>query len=329
MSPRVWIEFWLNNGTAWYFTYLGFSTVVLGVVPSLVRGFRAPPKVENLLWRAALVASPLLALGRITIEHLDNAEVQAGRTLLSVSGRVGEVMSSAVVLAMIVAGLLALRLGRGLVRERAQLSRRNTVHCGWIHEELASVAREMRCPLPRLTTSHSIAAPIALGTGKRREICLPEGSVVRLGREEARAVLAHELDHLRRADAGWTAVAHVFQQIFFLQPLHRIATRRLRETAEFRADESAVCHTGDPEHLVQALVSFARASRGSGVLATGFAPSSLLRRRVERLLMPSPPAARFPAPGLLLLVLLLVLTAAVWFIPAIVPACDCRWHGLL
>ena len=121
---------------------------------------------------------------------------------------------------------------------------------------------------------------------------------------------------------------HVFNRLFFLQPLHFWASRRIRETAEFLADDFAVRRTGHAEPLVAALTIFARKGATSAHTELAhFVPGSLLLRRVRRVLNDGD----FGDEGVHRLALAALLAAGLfilWTVPAVVPACDCVLLGL-
>ncbi|MEL6716866.1 MAG: M56 family metallopeptidase, partial [Planctomycetota bacterium] len=60
-----------------------------------------------------------------------------------------------------------------------------------------------------------------------------------------RAMLAHELGHVARFDAAWSAVARTLGALLFFQPLNQLVLARLDENAEFACDAFAVRLTGD------------------------------------------------------------------------------------
>lgn len=323
MIGRYWVEFWLNNGAAWYGTYLLYSTWVFGAIILAVKWGRVSATTENALWRGAVGIVPILSVVRIAAEHVDTWTVAAGPDIFTVAGTLGWALIGGVG-ASLVAGLwLTGRLGRAAWSERRQLSSRTPVRDGQTVDQLEQLARAAGRPMPRLTESDRLRAPIAIGGG---EICLPVPTFAGLSQESARAVLAHELGHLMRRDTPWAAWVHLLDRIFFLQPLQRWASRRIRETAEFLADDFAVRHSAGPEHLVGALTTFARAP-GPGIAVSGFAPGSLLVRRVERVLSGTGSEGRV---GPAVLVLFLgALATLIWFSPAVVPACDCRLQGVI
>jgi hypothetical protein len=78
--------------------------------------------------------------------------------------------------------------------------------------------------------------------------------------EKVRAVVAHELAHVRRRDPLVIFFAAVNKAIFWFHPLAWWLERRLAELAEFAADEVAVKVTHDPHAYAEALIGIASAA---------------------------------------------------------------------
>jgi len=144
----------------------------------------------------------------------------------------------------------------------------------------------------RLTMSRRLSGPISFGAA---EICLPERALTELGPDELRAVLAHELGHVVRGDSRWRVVSAVIAAALFLQPLNRLARRRLHEVAEYLCDDWAAARTDGGLALARCLAEVATWIKPAPELAlvSGMAsrPSQLVAR-VERLLAGRPVESR-------------------------------------
>lgn len=141
----------------------------------------------------------------------------------------------------IVAAALLLRLGLMRRRLAQALRDRRPLSAGPLadlHAELCAAAG-LRAPV-RLSVTSRVSGPITLG----REIVVPERVVTHLGRGEQRAVLAHELAHVRRRDGGWLMLALILEALLFFQPLNRVVRRRMQETAEYLCDDLAAGQAG-------------------------------------------------------------------------------------
>ncbi len=136
----------------------------------------------------------------------------------------------------------------------------------------------------RLTTAEGLRSPVALGWS---EICLPAEALLELDGPQQRSVLAHELAHLRRFDPVWLVVGSVLEQLFFFQPLNRLARARMQEVAEFLCDDWAAARNGSGLDVARGLASVAAwlDGRATTLPLAGMAehPSQLLAR-VTRLL---------------------------------------------
>ncbi len=179
--------------------------------------------------------------------------------------------------------------------------------------------RGIRRPVT-LLAGERLGGPVACGLGPWR-ILVPEPLMERLDREQARAVLAHEVAHLRRGDTWWALAAEAFCAVFFFQPLHFLARRRIRMEAEFLADREAVQVLENRAGLARCLLTLGEwlarpghAPRLAGSPATvGMASHrSLLGRRVAELVSREDVISR-PSRGLraACLAALLALTAAI------------------
>ena len=173
----------------------------------------------------------------------------------------------------------------------------------------------------RLAISPELSGPVAMGA---TEICLPERVLTSLAPAEQRAVLAHELGHLVRRDPTWLAVGVVLENLLFVQPLNRVARRRVQEAAEYLCDDWAAMQTGGGLTLAKCLAEVAtwlQASR-QAVPVSGMAENrSQLVARVQRLLDGVEPRA---ARGLRLAVPVaaLALSTVAFAAPGVLPPCQ-------
>ena len=129
------------------------------------------------------------------------------------------------------------------------------------------------------------------------------------------AVLAHELAHLRRRDPLRRWLDQLAARLGWLQPLNRLALRRLDELAEQACDAAAVRATGRAEPLAESLLRCAERLRWqapSSLSAAMAARGSPLVARLRLLLEPSTMSTLFsPSRPVRLAVLATLLAVAV------------------
>ena len=109
---------------------------------------------------------------------------------------------------------------------------------------------------PRLFVAPRLIVPLCTGLA-RPAICIPPRALVDLTAAEQEAMLAHELGHLVRRDPAWNCLTWVAQNIFFFQPLNRVARRELLASSELLADEWAAGATGQRLSLASCLTRIA------------------------------------------------------------------------
>jgi hypothetical protein len=176
--------------------------------------------------------------------------------------------------------------------------------------------------MPALSVTSAIAGPVALPNG---EIVLPPWVSLQLDVRQRRAVLAHELAHQVRRDPQWLVLALALDALLWLQPLHRLARRRLAALAELEADAWAARLLHDPGALAESLAACAErlfatpTAHWSAGMVTGSGLDCPLLERIDRLLKGSAmthPKSIWPArTGALA-----VLSAGIFLLPGCGPA---------
>ena len=342
--------------TAWLFAFLVHSTLWCGVAWLGLRLFPGTPaRLRETLWYTALaaslitptvhsLASPDAAVWRLTVpsfivggEHGSDGEPghRDGSALASMAGgedvhgeeaaaAPGWLAAAGTVWIVFGGGLLALYILR-LEQLRRRLGDREPVTDPRASRALAALGGKAALnPPPRLTKSHNLGSPVALGVGTRREICVPVRALHELDDGELRALLGHEVAHHLRRDTIRLAILNVLQAVFFFQPLFRLAAREVRLAAEELCDDWAASQFQDRFAMASCLAEVARwvvrRDRHSPVPCVGRRRSQL-ELRVRRLMnehrslqMPSRPWRHVGAVGLLIL--------APLFAPAVIPGAD-------
>jgi ankyrin repeat protein len=117
--------------------------------------------------------------------------------------------------------------------------------------------------LPRIWLTRDIGQPFVWGL-LRGSVYLPADFVGLDGPQHCRTVLAHELGHIARFDAGVNLLQVLAQAIYWFHPFAWWANRKIRVEREKCCDEMAVAHLSmAPEHYTGAIVEAIAAERRS------------------------------------------------------------------
>jgi TonB family protein len=186
--------------------------------------------------------------------------------------------------------LAAWRTCRRLVR-RSELIR--DPHALDLFADLAA-AQSMPWPLPQLRLSRSVIVPMTLGCSDA-VILLPD-NWQDWDDWKLRAVLAHELAHIRRGDWLVTLAASLNRCLFWFHPLAWWLERKLSALAEQASDDAALGQVADAPRYARTVLDFAAALQSGRRLNYGvaMARSAKVSRRIDRIL-----AVRRPGPALL------------------------------
>ncbi len=150
----------------------------------------------------------------------------------------------------------------------------------------------------RLLSSEAFHEPVAYGL-VRWTIVLPNGMEQRLGKDELKALLAHELAHLVRGDVFWLWVGRVLCSCLAFQPLNFLARRRWQHAAEFLCDDWAVGRGGSAISLARCLTRIAEWRLDERECAAGLAAGGSKAKivlRVERLVTANGPTDAWTRP---------------------------------
>jgi Zn-dependent protease with chaperone function len=121
----------------------------------------------------------------------------------------------------------------------------------------------------------------------RPYICIPEETYRLLSADERRAVIAHELGHVKQWDLIGTLLVQGLGDIFWFVPFYRVLSRKIDRLREILADDSALDAGVAPEFLASALVRLQDAKTGESeavMYSAFFREKKLLKVRVDRLL---------------------------------------------
>lgn len=144
--------------------------------------------------------------------------------------------------------------------------------------------------VPRVAICTRAGEALALGF-LRPLILLPAAWLTELPPEVLRAVLAHELAHIRRRDVWVNLLQRVIETLLFYHPAVWWISRRVRAERELCCDDLAVTATGGRVEYAQALecVARRRLAESSPLLAAGIGGRKMaLLKRVRHVLGTEP-----------------------------------------
>jgi beta-lactamase regulating signal transducer with metallopeptidase domain len=148
-----------------------------------------------------------------------------------------------------------------------------------------TLALRARTPKPTLRIGAHLHAPLV---APGRAICIPVWMLEQYEMPRLKVALAHEMAHLRRNDNEWRIASRIAAIVGWLQPLNRLATRRLDESAELACDAWAATATGLHRELACSLEDCAvrlGSSTQNPALTIGMAANRFtLLERVTKLL---------------------------------------------
>jgi beta-lactamase regulating signal transducer with metallopeptidase domain len=153
---------------------------------------------------------------------------------------------------------------------------------GWLADEAAELAEGLGVRAPQVRVLAGLGSPVVWGLGRAR-LLWPQGLEEALPEEGRRAVLVHELAHLRRRDhwVGWLLL--VGGCVWWWHPLYRLVRRRLAREAEQACDAWVVqALPGQRRAYAEALLEVCRQRSPAGLAALGAAGA---RRDLERRLV--------------------------------------------
>lgn len=222
------------------------------------------------------------------IAHIDGTNAQPveapGISAIDMVGLV-YAMGVACVLLRLFAGLLT--LGRWTRTARP-------VSDPYWRAAVARASARLRRPV-RLLVSSQVGAPLSWGAS-----WILIGPAIEARPEQADAVIAHEMAHIRRLDWPMLVISRLAAALFWFNPLAWLVDRELARQAELAADEEAVRHVAHADYA-QTLLTVANMAAHPAACGMS-APRTILAVRIGRVLegTPRPPANRLLCTALLI-----------------------------
>ncbi|MBP7049768.1 MAG: leucine-rich repeat domain-containing protein [Phycisphaerae bacterium] len=165
---------------------------------------------------------------------------------------------------------------------------------------------------PRIWLLEDVSQPFVWGL-TRGSVYLPADFVAVVGSDQQQNVLAHELSHIVRYDAGVNLLQVLAQAVYWFHPFVWWANRKIRQEREKCCDEMAVAQLNTrPEHYTGAIVDALAAERRSDHPIPSLAVVGSIRdieERIRTMLTPGKTFRRRPSLAAATLALLVALVA--------------------
>jgi beta-lactamase regulating signal transducer with metallopeptidase domain/Leucine-rich repeat (LRR) protein len=147
--------------------------------------------------------------------------------------------------------------------------------------------------LPKIWLVQDISQPFVWGL-LRGSVYLPADFVGLSGSDQQRSILAHELSHIARFDAGINLLQVLAQAMYWFHPFVWWSNREIRQEREKCCDEMAVAHLEtQPEHYTGAIVDALSAERRSAYPIPSLAIVGSVRDIEERIRTMLTPGRKF------------------------------------
>ena len=243
-----------------YSAQLGALIVVCAGLPWLLR--LSAPTVQHAFWRALLVVclalpfiqpwrpapmtpAPSIGTGAVAGPSLV-ADVRAGRSVPFTAGYDLAAATRNVLVAGIVVRLAWLSMG--LLRLR-RMRRRATDHASGFEDLHDAIG----VAVPILWSA-DVRHPVAFGLF--RPVVLLPSALKAVDHAAQRAVVAHELHHVKRRDWGWVLAEEILRSVFWFHPAMWWLISRVQLARETVVDELSILVTNARRTYLDALLAF-------------------------------------------------------------------------
>ncbi len=274
---------WLANLVA----YNVQLAVVVGAAALFMTALRVTsPRASLRFWQVLFAVALLSPLGQLWMPRDPSHEVHAAGALWSVVALEGDGSGRSTLLdggpATLVIAVIALggvaRLGwlaLGLLRLRAIA--RASEPAAAIQPLASSIQRDLEFSAD-VRFSSDVTIPATIGV--RRPVVLLPHHVQHLEPALQRAILSHELIHVRGRDWLSAIMEEVWCALLWFNPAARVLSSRLSLARETLVDEATIAHTGDRRAYAAALLAFSTTEpRLPG--ATALIGRSHLQQRID------------------------------------------------
>jgi len=156
----------------------------------------------------------------------------------------------------LIAGCLLLRVGLSLLHVARIRKQCSEIEPG-LHPKLLELQSQVSCSRRiRFLVSDSLRLPAALGFF-RPAVVLPSWALVELSPGELKAVVLHELAHIRRWDDWTNLMQKILKSVFFFHPALWFIDGRLALEREIACDDLVLEQTANAKIYAASLVSVA------------------------------------------------------------------------
>lgn len=289
-SSSLWSESW----TAALVNHLWQSTVVAGIALLLTLALKKnQARVRYWVWMIAsakflipfsllmdagswlrsLIAAPVTKPAVSTVIEQITAPLQSAQSVASASASArGEHLTWLPMFLLVawICGvvLIAARWLRGWLRIRAALRE--------------STPTEIVADVPVLATG-SLLEPGVFGI-LRPVLLLPRGILDRLQPEQLRAIVVHEICHVRRRDNLTFAIHMICQALFWFHPLTWWIGGRLIEEREHACDEAVLESGGEAEVYAEGILNVCKFYVESPLACAAGVSGADLKNRIARIM---------------------------------------------
>lgn len=257
------------------------------------------PSLAHALWVLVLIkvlTPPVLLLPIVPAADpatatLASAGLRTSSGLLDMLGGAAEQALPLAIIAWAFGSAIVLTMSLLRIRRFDRLVRRSSASApGTIRSLAADVASQIGLRrAPDILVTHAAISPMTWWTGGRVRVVLPVELCTRLGEEELRWVLGHELGHVKRRDHLVRWLEWVACVAFWWNPVVWLARARLRHDEEASCDALVVDRLGGrPQAYARTLLAvvefLAQPAMRPPAVATGLDAGGRLERRFARIL---------------------------------------------
>jgi len=291
-----------------YILYVTISGgIFYGSVIILTKILRLSPRAKMILYSSVLIV-PVLFYAYYLRHMSDGCSLvghPAALRICSLSARYSDMLAP--LTAVLLVGHVAWRMWQVATAPTAGL---RVMRDEKLQQKVETLLKELAPSMRLEVVLMDSAYPLAFVRGLfKEELVVTRGLLELLDREELKAVLAHELAHIRGGDNLFNLVLWL-RDLAFFSPFAHLAAKAFTEEKELAADFAAETD-GGRAHLADALLKVAQRGHSLAQFAwqgSSFASHLVLTRRIRALVIAREAYSGIPVVYLLILPALIVLS---------------------